>query len=77
MNRIAFGWSSPELKQWAQLEELKPNGKKAIYFPIPDEYSKRINGKTISNFDDVCNVFKNEIEIRDDGKLSMLLEELE
>lgn len=77
MNRIGFGWSSPELEQWAQLEESKQDGKKAIYFPLPNEHVKPVNGKTISNFDDVCNIFKNEIEIRDDGKLSMLLEELE
>lgn len=77
MGRIGFGWSSKELEQWAHEEESKIDGKKAIYFPLPNEHVKQVNGKTISNFDDVCNVFKNEIEIRDDGKLSMLLEELE
>ena len=77
INRIGFGWSSKELKQWAHQEELKNGGKKAIYCPIPKGFIKQINGKTISTFEDVCNVFKNEIEIRDDGKLSMLLEELE
>lgn len=77
MSRIAFGWSSPELAQWAREEEFKHDGKKAIYFPLPSKYTKHVHGKTISNFDDVCNMFKNEIEIRDDGKLSMLLEDLE
>ncbi len=77
MNRIGFGWSSPELEQWAYKEESKADGKKAIYFQLPNEHVKQVDGKTISNFDDVCNVFKNEIEIRDNGKLSMLLEDLE
>ena len=77
INRIGYGWSSQELKRWAHEEELKIDGKKAIYFPIPQDFCKQVNGKTISNFEDICNVFKNEIEIRDDGKLSMLLEELE
>lgn len=77
INRIGFGWSSKELKQWSHEEELKNDGKKAIYCPMPKGFIKQINGKTISTFEDVCNVFKNEIEIRDDGKLSMLLEELE
>lgn len=76
-NRIGFGWSSPELKEWAYREESKQDGKKAIYFPLEEKYVQQINGKTITTFEDVCNVFKNEIEIRDDDKLSMLLEELE
>jgi len=77
MNHIGFGWSSPELRKWSNNQELNTDGKKAIYFPLPDAHIKLLNGKTISNFDDVCNVFKNEIEIRDDGKLSILLENLE
>ena len=77
MNRIAFGWSSLELQQWAFIEESQAHGRKAINFPLPDEHISHINGRTITIFEDVCNVFKNEIEIRDDGKLSMLLEELE
>jgi len=77
ISRIGFGWSSHQLKEWSHLEESKLDGKKAIYFPLPEEHIKVVNGKTISTFDDVCNVFKNEIEIRDDGKLSMLLEDLE
>ena len=77
MNRIGFGWSSPELCEWAHLEEAKKVGKKAIYFPLPDKNIDQVNGRTLTTFEDVCNVFKNEIEIRDDGKLSMLLEDLE
>lgn len=77
INRISFGWSSPELKEWSHIEELKPDGKKAIYFPLKEENIFQVNGITLSVFEDVCNVFKNEIEIRDDDKLSMLLEEIE
>lgn len=77
MNQIDFGWSSPELVEWAKLEESKQVGKKAIYFPLPKKYCKEINHKTLATFDDVCNVFKNEIEMRDDDKLISLFELLE
>lgn len=77
INRIGFGWSSKELRDWSQLEELKADGKKAIYFTLPKEHIKVINGKTIRTFDDVCNIFKNEIEIRDDDILSLLFQKIE
>jgi len=77
MNRISFGWSSPELKDWSSIEESKQDGKKAIYFPLERNCIEQINGRTMTIFEDVCNVFKNEIEIRDDDKLSILIEEIE
>ena len=77
MNNLCFGWSSPELKEWSSKENLKTNAKKAINFPSPKHYQKEINHKTLTSFDDICDVFKNEIEIRDDDKLVSLFELLE
>jgi len=75
--KIAFGWSSPQLKEWCEIEEKKNNAKKAIYFPLPKEYLYDIDGKTLTTFDDICSVFKDEIEIRDDDKLNRLFENIE
>jgi len=75
--KIAFGWSSPQLKEWCEIEEKKNNAKKAIYFPLPKEHQREIDGKTLTTFDDICTVFKDEIEIRDDDKLNRLFEKIE
>jgi hypothetical protein len=77
IHKIDFGWSSPELKEWCSIEDSKVNGKKAINFPLPEQYQIEVNHKTLVSFEDVCSVFKNEIEIRDDDRLSSLFEELE
>lgn len=77
INRIGFGWSSPGLDQWAHKEETKINGKKAIYFSLPEGHVKKVDGKTITTFGDVCNIFKNEIEIRDDDRLNLLFQKIE
>jgi ankyrin repeat protein len=77
VNKIAFGWSSPELKEWCEIEERKSNPKKAIYFPLPEKYQYEIDGKRLTTFGDICNIFKDEIEIRDNDKLSSILSEIE
>lgn len=77
VHKINFGWASPELKEWASIEDNKPNGKKAIYFELPLKYQRVVNDKSITTFDNVCDVFKNEIEIRDDDKLIKLFTTLE
>ncbi len=77
MNKMTFGWSSHELREWSQIQESEINGRKAIYFPLPQQYQQEVNHKTLTTFDDVCNIFKNEIEIRDDDRLSSIFEELE
>jgi ankyrin repeat protein len=77
MSNISFGWSSLELKEWSNKEEQKENSKKAISFELPAKYHKTLNKKTISTFDDVCDIFKNEIEIREDNRLKILLDEFE
>lgn len=74
MSKLNFGWSSPELKEWSNKEE---KNEKAINFPLPAKYQKAINGTTISRFNDVCDLFKNEIEIRDDDKLALLFQNIE
>ena len=75
--KIAFGWSSPKLKEWCEIEEKKNNAKKAISFPLPKEHQYEIDGKTLTTFDDICTVFKDEIEIRDDDRLNKLFEKIE
>ena len=40
MSKINFGWSSPELKEWAQLEDHKSNGKKAISYKLPKTHQE-------------------------------------
>jgi hypothetical protein len=77
IHKIDFGWSSPELKEWCSIEDSKANGKKAINFQLPEQYQREVNHKTLVSFEDVCSVIKNEIEIRDDDRLSSLFEELE
>ncbi len=77
INKLRFGWSSPELKEWCSMEDSKPKGKKAIDYPLPKEYQNEVNHKTLTTFLNVCDVFKNEIEIRDDDKLSALFDDLE
>ena len=72
IHKIDFGWSSPELKEWCSIEDSKANGKKAIAFNLPVQYQKEINGNTVTTFEEICSVFKNEIEIRDDDKLKIL-----
>ncbi len=75
--RISFGWSSSQLKEWCEEEEKKSNAKKAIHFPLPKKYQYDIAGKILTKFDDICMVFKDEIEIRDDDKLKSIFEKIE
>ena len=58
LNQIEFGWSSPSLKQWCE------KNKSPFEYILEDKYRKEINKKTIYNFMDVVDVFKNEIEVR-------------
>ena len=76
-NKISIGWSSSTLKEWCEVEEKKSNAKKAIYFPLPKDFQCEIDGKILTTFDDICNVFKDEIEIRDNDKLNSIFEKIE
>ncbi len=59
---IEFGWSSKELKEWCN------NGEYPAKFFLPDHYRKMINGKSIDRFENIVQLFKNEIEIRSEEK---------
>jgi len=60
--RIKFGWSSPELIIACKNNpDLIPED-----FIIPEEYQIQVSGQTIQKFKQVIDIFKNEIEIRDE-----------
>lgn len=70
--RIYFGWSSPELHEACRLDAaLNPED-----FILPSKYQLQIAGKTIQKFKHVIDIFKNEIEIRDEnsGLLNLILQ---
>lgn len=63
IHRLKFGWSSPEIVQECLLDQnLKPED-----IIIPEQYQMQISNKTIQKFKHVIDVFKNEIEIRDEN----------
>jgi len=62
-HRIKFGWSSQELSE-ATSNDLNLNPEDVI---LPEKYQKRVDGNTIQKFIHVIDLFKNEIEIRDEN----------
>ncbi|WP_462266481.1 reverse transcriptase family protein [Mucilaginibacter sp.] len=71
-HRIKFGWSSPELLEATSNDPaLNPED-----FVLPDKYQRRVEGNTIQKFIHVIDLFKNEIEIRDENSAlrSLLLQ---
>lgn len=78
---IKIGWQFPNtvLIDWCKKnydnQLQSSNFKYPMQFPLPQNLKpkKRINEKTISTFENVVNVFKNEIEFRD----NYLYEEIE
>ncbi|MDI9358265.1 MAG: reverse transcriptase family protein [Phycisphaerales bacterium] len=72
INRIKFGWSSPELLTACNTHiDLMPED-----FIVPAKFQVQIAGKTIQKFKQVIDIFKNEIEIRDEHSalLNLILE---
>lgn len=70
--RIYFGWSSPELLDACQKDaSLNPED-----FILPEKYQLQKGGKTLQKFKHVIDVFKNEIEIRDENSalLNLILQ---
>ena len=57
---IKLGWNSEELRKWIS---ANPDRKPQEY-PLPLEI-ENIHGETISTFNDLVEIFKNEIEFRD------------
>jgi len=71
-DRIKAGWSSPELANWCYENPGRNPFECPLKFSNPD---KDIN---FSNFGDVINHFKNEIEVREEGNQlrKLIIEEL-
>lgn len=72
LNRIKFGWSSPEIIEACNHNpDIKPED-----IILPENYQIQIAGITIQKFKQVIEVFKNEIEIRDENSalLNLILQ---
>lgn len=70
--RIYFGWSSPELLEACKNDiSLNPED-----FILPEKYQIQRYGKTLQKFKHIIDVFKNEIEIRDENSalLNLILQ---
>ena len=70
--RIYFGWSSPELLEACSNDiSLKPED-----FILPENYQIQRSGKTLQKFKHIIDVFKNEIEVRDENSalLNLILQ---
>ncbi len=74
LNEVKIGWQTPDclLKDWCK--ENYDEHINSVNFKFPMEFQlpknltpkNKINGKFISSFEDVVNLFKNEIQFRDD-----------
>lgn len=68
-HRLEIGWSSPELKKFCSETKNEP-----FYFPIPINKQINLGNKTLSFFYDIVDVFKREIEFREENnQFSQLL----
>lgn len=62
---ITFGWSSLELKNWCLDTSKNPKGNNPFDYQLEEKNQKKVNGKNITTFFDICMyVFKHEIEVR-------------
>ncbi|HEX8378785.1 MAG TPA: reverse transcriptase family protein [Pedobacter sp.] len=61
--RVRYGWRSPQLQDWC----FKNPEKSPFYFPIPEEDVVTIDGIKINYFYNVTEVFKRQIEIREEN----------
>lgn len=70
--RIYFGWSSPELLE-ACNDDISLNPEDFI---LPEKYQVQRAGKTLQKFKHIIDVFKNEIEVRDENSalLNLILQ---
>jgi RNA-directed DNA polymerase len=61
--RIYFGWSSPELLEACKTDiSLNPED-----FILPEKFQIQRSGKTLQKFKHIIDIFKNEIEVRDEN----------
>lgn len=72
LNKVKIGWSSPELKLWC---ENNPNHN-PMEMILPDDLQFFVGNQQITTFRQVVNIFKQEIEIREDNQLKKLFMEL-
>ena len=70
--RIYFGWSSPELLEACE-NDISLNPEDLI---LPEQFQIQRSGKTLQKFKHIIDVFKNEIEIRDENSalLNLILQ---
>jgi len=70
--RIYFGWSSPELLE-ACKNDISLNPEDLI---LPEKFQIQRAGKTLQKFKHIIDVFKNEIEVRDENSalLNLILQ---
>lgn len=70
--RIYFGWSSPELLE-ACTNDISLNPEDFI---LPEKFQIQRSGKTLQKFKHIIDVFKNEIEVRDENSalLNLILQ---
>lgn len=67
--RIYFGWSSPELLEACTNDiSLSPED-----FILPEKFQIQRAGKTLQKFKHIIDVFKNEIEVRDENSALLKL----
>ncbi|MDZ4668366.1 MAG: reverse transcriptase family protein [bacterium] len=61
-HKLKFGWGSPLLSDYLKTETKDP-----FNFPIPKELKDKETLRNLNYFNDYVDIFKNEIEIREDG----------
>jgi RNA-directed DNA polymerase len=62
IHKITIGWSSPEISEFCRNESKAP-----FNYLLPVEKQIKIDGKNVIRFFDVVDIFKREIEIREDN----------
>lgn len=61
IHKVKYGWRNKEVKDWAS----KNITKSPFEYPLPEPFE--VEGKKIESFGQVIDIFKNEIEIRNEG----------
>ena len=61
-NKLKFGWSSPQIASYCKNTQNDP-----FNFPIPLDIKKKESLNDLNYFKDYVDIFKNEIEVREDG----------
>lgn len=59
---VQIGWSSPVIEKWSN------EGKLPFSYLLEDKYKLMVDNKSLDRFSDVIDLFKNEIEIRNEQR---------